>query len=696
MDLIGRKRVTTMKFKKIGIRILSFVLPVVILGMTVLAIISGYSSSMIMNQQIKETMSAELRAQMGGINKEMGEVKLLATSIAKTVGATYQSTSLREYEKMLGNMIYTNDLVLGSGIWFEPNIYDKEERYVGPYIYKDGEKPVLTMDYSNAEYDYFSYEFYTNVQNGSAEAVFTEAYYDETSDTVMSSCSVPIYDNNLKFIGAATVDIELTAVQTFVAGISVGETGKAFLLNSQGIYLSNEDAEKQMTVNIKEDSNGSLKEIAEKILSGKSGSAKYTQNGQVYHVYYDRIPDLNWILVMQMNQSELRKPVEQLVVQLIIVAIISVAASVIVILWQVFNLTKTMEQVSVFADNLSRGNFTIDPVLVQGEDELGKMGEALNTMYIENKSVISTISLESNEVKYSSEHLNNISKELIKCFQSIKKTIAAVNEDMMTSSAATEEITASVHEVNHSLSQLTEQTVISREMSNEIHERANEIEMNSTKSFERAISLSKEYEENLTKSIDKAEIVDAIGVMAESISSIAEQINLLALNASIEAARAGEQGRGFAVVATEIGKLAGETANTVDEIKETIHEIQDAFGDLTNDSRRLLDFIEDTVTPDYNSFVQIGKQYGKDAESIESIAKNLSNMAESIKKTMNEVEGAIDNIAEAAQNTADSSSSIMEYTEDVTGKVDEVAEMSEHQKVVSNKLNSLVHKFKLN
>ncbi|RDU23978.1 methyl-accepting chemotaxis protein [Anaerosacchariphilus polymeriproducens] len=684
-----------MRFKKIGIRILSWVLPVVIIGMAVLAIISSYSSRNIMNQQIQATMSAELRAQMEKINKEMGEVELLADAISKTVSASYQDTKLEEYEVMLGDMIYTNDLILGSGIWFEPFVYDETQKYVGPYVYKDGDKPVVTMDYSNAEYNYFGYEFYTNVKKENAEPMFTEAYYDETSDTVMSSCSAPIYDSNKKFIGVVTVDIQLASVQAYVSEISVGKTGNAFLLNRDGLYLSSQDAEKQMNVNIKEDPSQSLKAIAGEILSGKAGNSEYTQNGKNYNVYYDIIPGLNWTLVIQMDQGELQAPISELIVKLIIVAMISIALSILVILYQVVHLTKTMKQVSIFAENLSQGDFTVEPVIVKEQDELGHMGEALNTMYLENKSVIATISKESGEVQFSSEHLSKISQELLKGFKNIKETIASVNEDMMTSSAATEEITASVHEVNNSLVQLAAQTVKSSNMSNEIRDRAKDIETNSAESFESAITLTKQYENNLTKSIEKAEIVDEIGVMAESISSIAEQINLLALNASIEAARAGEQGRGFAVVATEIGKLAGDTAKTVDEIKETIQEIQVAFNSLSDDARNLLDFIEKTVTPDYNSFVQVGKQYGKDAQSIELIAKELTNMAESIKSTMGEVEEAIDNIAEAAQNTADSSSTIMEYTEDVTVKVDEVAEMSEHQKVVSNKLNDLVQKFKL-
>ena len=75
--------------------------------------------------------------------------------------------------------------------------------------------------------------------------------------------------------------------------------------------------------------------------------------------------------------------------------------------------------------------------------------------------------------------------------------------------------------------------------------------------------------------------------MASVIADIADQITLLSLNASIEAARAGEQGKGFAVVATEIGKLAGQTTDSVEKIQETISSIQEAFEGLATNAKSL-------------------------------------------------------------------------------------------------------------
>jgi methyl-accepting chemotaxis protein len=169
----------------------------------------------------------------------------------------------------------------------------------------------------------------------------------------------------------------------------------------------------------------------------------------------------------------------------------------------------------------------------------------------------------------------------------------------------------------------------------------------------------------------------------------------LSLNASIEAARAGEMGRGFAVVATEIGKLASETSKAVGNIQRTITEVQGAFNGLTVDANGLLSFIQDTVTPDYSSFVNVGRQYGKDAEEIEKNAGKISDMSKSIKDIMDEVSEAIQNVAESAQNTANVSNMILMSVDDVSKVVVDVSDMSAQQQVIANNLNDVVGRFKI-
>ena len=233
-------------------------------------------------------------------------------------------------------------------------------------------------------------------------------------------------------------------------------------------------------------------------------------------------------------------------------------------------------------------------------------------------------------------------------------------------------------------------------MTEEIKKRAHAIEKTSREAYDYATKLSREYESNLSKSLENAEVVESIGRMAEVISDIAKQINLLSLNASIEAARAGEQGRGFAVVATEIGKMAGNTAEVVEEIQNTIEDVKRAFDMLASDSKSLISFLKDTVTPDYDQFVGVAKQYGEDAVAIEDNSVKISEMAANIEGIMGEVANAVQNIAESTQNTADSSTQIMDTVEDVSRVVGEVSDRAKEQENVAGSLNGVVGKFKLN
>ena len=116
---------------------------------------------------------------------------------------------------------------------------------------------------------------------------------------------------------------------------------------------------------------------------------------------------------------------------------------------------------------------------------------------------------------------------------------------------------------------------------------------------------------------------------------------------------------------------------------------------MTEDSSSLIKFLKETVSPDYDSFVEVGRQYGVDAVAIEENAQKMSQMAAGIEGIMSEVANAVQNIAESAQNTANSSGQIMGTMQEVSGVVKEVSEMAGEQEAIAGDLNAVVGKFKL-
>jgi len=685
----------SMRFKKISTRMLAFILPVIILAMGILTTISAVKSKQLIQEQTNLYMNAELRSHEAEVTDYLDKVSSTTMAAARVIENSYQTMQPADMENSLKQIAADSDLAYGSGVWFAPYAYRSDTQYMGPYAYKDGSNLVITYDYSNAQYDYFSQPYYTMTQNAKIP-VFTDSFYDPTSGVDMATCSAPMYNQQGTYIGCVSIDISLTNIQKLVTDIKVGDGGDAMLLQKDGVYLASYDKTKvEKSVNITKDPNKQLASASTSILKNNTGTAFYSENGKQYELFYDTLPLNGWKLMIRIPMVNINLPTQQLVSILIIVCIIATILSIIVVLIQVKFLSARIKKVQSFAGVLAEGNYGVDSLEIIARDEFGDMGMSLNSMYEKNRDVLVEISDNAKTINSSSDELSSAANKLLSEFQNIEGYMSSVNEAMITASAATQQVSASADEVNSSAKVLNDEAAKSKKMADEIKSRAANVENLSHASYTNAVDLSDEYEQNLQKSIENAQVVEAIGRLAEVISNIAEQINLLSLNASIEAARAGEQGRGFAVVAGEIGKLAGQTATAVNEIQDTITKVQMAFGDLTTDSKKILSFINDVVTPDYGKFVEIAKQYGVDAKLIEGISGNISSMAKSIEETMNEVSTAIRNVNESTQITAESSSQSMQAVHNVSGVVTSVSDMSFHEKEISNNLKAVVERFKL-
>lgn len=682
--------------RSIGLKMLLGILPVIVLAMALLTKISKEASQAIIEEQISANMESELTANVNSINDYLNTVRTTAMNLARVVGASYQTEQIDTYGTMIEDIIWDNDFVLGSGIWFEPNIYNTEETYVGPYWYKDGKNTVLTYDYSNESYDYFNQEYYTLVSNAAKEAVITDPYYDPTLDTMMASCTAPVYHAENQFIGAVTVDMELSAIETLIHSIQVGTNGRAILTSGSGSYLCCENKEKVTDgVNITKDENPSLAKAGTEIIQKEQGVVSYDEAGKKYRLYYSTVPGVNWRVIIKMPQEELDAPILSLNKKLLSVSAAALILCIFAVLIQVRVIVSNLGKVKKFAGCLAEGDFTVNPLKARKKDELGQMSRSLNEMFESNKSVIKNISHHAAGINDASVTLNAVSIELLGQFEKIQKYMSEVDRAMVSSSAATEQVSASMSEVSHSVSTLAEEAEKSSRRSGEIMERATEIEKSSQLAYENAISISGQRENDLKFAVENAKVVEKIGTMAGLISNTASQINLLSLNASIEAARAGAQGKGFAVVAGEIGKLAKDTSEIVDEIEATISEVQKAFAMMTSGTELMLLFLKETVTPDYKNFVDVGKQYGQDAVMIEKISGKIAEMSGNMEQIMREVKDAVQDVAESVQSTSGNSNMVLNSVQTAFTAIEDMSKMSSEQKNIAEELKEVVSGFKL-
>nr|WP_254306745.1 methyl-accepting chemotaxis protein [Clostridium sp. 001] len=195
------------------------------------------------------------------------------------------------------------------------------------------------------------------------------------------------------------------------------------------------------------------------------------------------------------------------------------------------------------------------------------------------------------------------------------------------------------------------------------------------------------------KAIEAGKVVDKVKVMADSIGDIAEQTNLLALNAAIEAASAGEHGKGFAVVAEEVRGLSEESAKAVTQIQSMVVQVQDAFNNLSNSAKDILEYINNNVKPSQKLLLETGMAYDRDSEFMNNMARDIASAANKMSQTVDQVTAAIDNISSTTQESASGSEEILGSVTEVSTAIQDIAKSAQTQSELAQNLDEMIHKF---
>ncbi|EOR26944.1 methyl-accepting chemotaxis sensory transducer [Clostridium sartagoforme AAU1] len=358
------------------------------------------------------------------------------------------------------------------------------------------------------------------------------------------------------------------------------------------------------------------------------------------------------------------------------------------------SITKPLNKIKDLAERLSKYDFS-SPIVITRKDEFGQTGIALNTAQENVNNLIKMIVDNSQDISAASEELSATAEELLSKAEIIDESISNITVGIQESSATAEEISASVQEVDSSIEILASTAMEGSNNANKSKERAIKAKSNSEQIILDTKNVYVEKQKNMQKAIEDGKVVDRIKVMADTIGSIAEQTNLLALNAAIEAARAGEQGKGFAVVADEVRKLAEESKKSVIDIQETIKQVQFAFKTSIDTGKDILEFINKNVNEQFNAYQQTGDEYYSDSDLVSRMSDEIASMSEEIAATAGQVSEAVQTMAESSQSSSEEVVTIKESMDETTKAIEQVAVTAQSQAELAQKLNEMIQRFKI-
>ena len=652
-----RKSITSIKTK-----ILAAVSALVLILVLILIIISYTISKNIITDQSMQLLELSTKNQASRIEAWMSE-KLNVFSTFKQDIETLDYT-----DAQLQSLL---DSYYGRSSDYPDGFYIADTS--GKVMQASGVHYKKTADTSSAWYN----EALTRVNMAFGDVHVNEAGTDVVSAGAILRDSKKAGGNaKAKNTRLLVVDVPIAHIQVIVDSFISMDDAQAILVDKDNMSILSK-SDDTLTGKLS-DGTGFLGTIGNRI--SQQNYTAMTLDGNI--VDFREITGTNWVLVSYVPESAVFSELASLRTTMIVVAVVVLAVILVLMERMIHFMIKPIRSLTDSIVTMASGDFTVD-IKIKGNDEITLMGHSMKEFTAAIRRMINDISNISETLKGQAESSTSVSGGLYEASLKQSKNIDELN-------GTVDQLSASVQEIAESATALAVVVSDTRDSSNNAEDKMNvtvevaEAGKNDMQKVGEAMGLIEQSINGLQESIDKVgaasqEINKIVGMIGE----IADETNLLALNASIEAARAGDAGKGFAVVATEIGSLATNSNQSVQKIQTLINEVTSLVGetvdkakgsvDEINTSSRLVHQAVATFDTIYDNIVDANKVVNDMAANMLKVADVSTNVA----SITEEQAASAELISRNAGNIASESKNITDDSEKVAETARKLADTSE-------------------